>query len=395
MQVFRTYFKVMKKNLVSIVMYGLMFLAISIILTNTVFKDNSGGSTPQFNNQKVRVLLINEDEDSEFVNNFLTYLEKLVVFEEVGEGEKARRDALFNRKVSYILTIPQGFTENMLAGGDVTLTKQIIPDSAEAISVDSAVNNYLNTARFYIKYHSGSSMEELNSYINNTMAVDTQVTIDAKQKESVLSSLAFNSYYFNYLGYLMITCFILGVSTVMLSFHGLDIRRRHFASPISSRSYNAQLIFANLIFVMGYLAVFIIAGYICNPNRALDANLLLTWLNVIFFALTVLSISYLIGITVKGKNAVQALSTMLSLSLAFISGMFVPQQFLGEPVLKLASFTPAYWFVKANNTISELSSYRFRDLSGILVGMVIQLGFAAAIISIALVVSKRKRQQAY
>ncbi len=392
MQVFKTYFKIMKKQLSTILLYGLMFLGINIILTYAVF--NKENNTPQFKTSKVPVLFVNEDQESSLISNFKEYLGKYVTFETIKEGERARKDALFSRKVFYILTIPQGFTEDMLAGREVLLSKEIVPDSADAISVDTVINNYLNTARLYVKYFPGSTMEELNTHINSTMAEDTPVFIDAKQNKSDLVSWAFNSYYYNYLGYIMITCFILAVSNVMLSFHGIDIRRKHFASPLTSKSYNAQLIIANLVFVMCYLLVFMVVGFLCNPNRKLDLNLLLTWGNVILFAMTVLSISYLIGITVKAKNAVQALSTMLSLSLAFLSGMFVPQQFLGEPVLKVASFTPAYWYVKANNSISALTNFNFESLSDILICMVIQLGFAVAIISIALVVSKRKRQQA-
>ena len=393
MQVFKTYFKVMKKQLASIILYGIMFLAIYVLLSFTVFRDNS--KQLQFNTERVPILLINEDKNSSLVDNFVTYLERFVTFEEIEEGEKAKKDALFNRKISYILTIPDGFTEDMLSGKEVVLTKQIVPDSTDAISVDTAVNNYLNTAKLFIKYYPGSSMEELNSRINSTMVEDTKVSIDARQKKTDLTSWAFTGSYYNYLGYILINSFILGIGSVMITFQKIEIKRKHFASPLTNRGYSAQLILANLVFVLCYLAVFITAGYFFNPSRTLDINLLLTVINVILFALTVLSLSYLISITVKGKNAIQALSTMLSLGLAFISGMFVPQQFLGEPVLKLASFTPSYWYVKANNTISGLTKIDFESISGVLTAMVIQLGFALAIISIALVVSKRKRQQAY
>jgi len=122
--------------------------------------------------------------------------------------------------------------------------------------------------------------------------------------------------------------------------------------------------------------------------------MVLYWVNATVFALTALSLSYLVGITVKSRKAVAALSTALSLSLAFISGMFVPQEYLGDSVLKVASFTPTYWYIKANNSIMNITNFKWDNISGIIAMMAIQLGFAAAIISIAMVVSKRKSQQA-
>lgn len=391
MQVFKTYFKIMKKQLTSILLYGLMFLLITLFVTSLLVKENND----KFNITKVPVIVINKDSNSGFVGGFMNYLEQYVTFEDVGEDEEARNDALFNRKIEYILTIPDGFTDKFFSGGEALMTKQAVPDSVDAMSVDTAITNYMNLAKVYIKHNPKLTNEELNSFLSSNLNLDTKVTIDIKQKRNTLDSNGFNNYYFNYLGYIVIICFIVGVSIVMLSFHSIEIRRKHYASPITSRNFNFQMILANLVFVMVYMIVFIIMGYLCNPYREFSTNTLLFWLNAVLFGLTVLSISYLIGITVKGKNAVQALSTMLSLSLAFISGMFVPQELLGDAVLKAASFTPAYWYVKTNNMIAVLTKFNFDSLSSVLGNMVIQIGFASAIMSIALVAGKRKRQQAY
>ena len=390
MQVFKAYFKVMKKQMFSILIYGGIFLAITLIMTFNQI--NNGDDT--FVEEKVPVIVVNEDGESSFIVGFKDYLGKYVKYVEVDDNEEARKDALFNRKVYYILTVPEGFSAALLSGEEAMMDKQSVPDSADSYYVDAAINNYMNTAQLYIKYNSGSSIEELNSHISSNLKIDTEVAFGVKREEAVASSKDFNKTYFNYLGYIMIGCFILGVSSVMLSFHGIDIRRRNYASPISGSNYNFQLILANLCFVMSYLLVFIIVGFVVNPNHSINTNMLLSWLNAILFGITVLSISYLIGITVKGKNAVQALSTMLSLGLAFISGMFVPQEFMGDAVMKVARFTPSYWFVKSNNTLASITKYSFKNITGILGMMGIQIGFAAAIISIALVVSKRKRQQA-
>jgi ABC-2 type transport system permease protein len=71
--------------------------------------------------------------------------------------------------------------------------------------------------------------------------------------------------------------------------------------------------------------------------------------------------------------------------------VFVPQEFLSERTLAAASFNPTYWYVKANNLIGSLSGFGSDSLSSVLTYMLIQLGFAAAILSVALVVSKQRR----
>jgi ABC-2 type transport system permease protein len=388
MQVFKAYYKILKTQLVSILIYAALFLMLTILFTSNITQNTS-----QFEAKKVAVMVLNEDGENSLLNGFLDYLEDYVTFVEPKKNEAAIRDALYNREVSYILRIPTGFTDRFNNNGTVSLTKQTAPDTMEAITIDNAVDNYFNMASVYRSYQPEASVEEISTYVKSNLQKKTTVQLSSEQKDTVSSGNTQNRYYFNYLGYIMIAMFITSVGTVMFSFHGLDLRRRHFASPITERDLNVQLILANLIFIMIYLVIFIIAGFVLNKNRIININTLLFWLNSFTFALVILSVSYLIGISVKSKKAISAISTAGSVGLAFLSGMFVSQELLGASVLKVASFTPVYWFVKANNAIEFVTQASWTQLSGIASYMAIQLGFAAAIISIALVVSKRKRQQ--
>lgn len=388
MIVFKVYFKILKKQLASILIYGLVFLALTAMLTW-----NKGASNDSFSTRKVKIMVLNEDGSNELLDSFLNYLEQYAVFAEPNEDEEERQNALFFRKVEYILTIPAGFTKDFFGLGSMTLIKDTVPDSADSVSIDNAINNYLNIARNYIKRIPDISQAQLTTLIEASLGSQTVVRIDSGISDAVSNSNNFNNMFFNYLGYIMIACFINGVSTVMFSFTSLDIRRRFVASPLPGRKINLQLILANMLYLFGYLAAFIIAGFVLNRNRMLNANTCLTWLNAAVFAFTCLSFSYLVGITVKSKNAIQAISTAVSLSIAFISGIFIPQEYISAPVLKVASFAPGYWYVKANEIIAKMNSFDWSQFFNLIGHMGIQIGFAIAIFSIAMLVSKRKAQQ--
>lgn len=388
MQVFRTYYKLLKKQLVSMLIYGVLFMILTIIISSTIKVENK-----QFETEKVATMVINEDGRNEFIDGFINYLSEYVTFVEP-ENEETRKDALFYRKVVYILTIPQGFTDQFIADGTATLIKETVPDTQESFAVDNAVNNYMNKARVYLQHVPNIKLKDLNSFVSADLKEQAPVTMEVKKLDEVTYTNIFNLNYFNYLAYILMASFITGISVVMHSFHGLDIRRRHAASPLTNRNINFQLILGNFTYVIAYLIIFIAAGYVLNRDRMVNANTLMTWLNAFVFSLTVLALSYLVGISVTSKKAVQAIATAVSLSFAFISGVFVPQQFLSASVLKVASFTPAYWYVKANNAIEGISSLHWAENSDTFGYMTIQLGFALALFSISLVVSKRKRQQA-
>jgi ABC-2 type transport system permease protein len=81
------------------------------------------------------------------------------------------------------------------------------------------------------------------------------------------------------------------------------------------------------------------------------------------------------------------------LGTSFISGVFVPQELLSDTVLRVASFTPNYWFVKSNITISGLDNITAKTVTPIFYNMLIVLGFAVAALAIALVITKQKRMR--
>lgn len=391
MQVFKTFFKLLKSQMTAIIMYGIGFLAITIIIASSIIGEENG----DFAAEKTRIMVINEDGETPLIEGLLSYLDQYVEYVDIKHDENSKKDALFFGKVYYILTIPKGFSEDFLSGGKhVSLIKEVIPNIPETMSVDSAIDNYLNKAKLYLSYIPDLETKELYSYINENSNNKSEVHFDVHKDSDEVSSNEFNKNYYNYLGYIILACLITGVSTVMLSFHNKEIRKRQNASPLSTRSMNVQLILANMVFVLVYLSIFIVAGYITNPNRMINHNAILYIINSVIYTLTALSISYLIGITVVSKNAVSALSTVVSLGCAFLSGVFVPQELLGKAVQRVSSFTPTYWYVKANNSISTISELNWNNGSGIFTYMAVELGFTLVFFSIILVVSKGKRQQA-
>lgn len=390
MQVYKTYFKILKKLKTPILIYAILFIALTYSFTST-----SEVGSDKYEASKVKTIVINEDDHNAFVDGFLDYLDSYIIVVEPGNNEESIKDALFYGKAEYVLTIPKGFSESFLKDGAMKLSKQIVPNSVNAMSLDNVINNYFNMAKVYLKHAPKIDYDKLNAYLASNLSEETKTFFDVEQADKVTYSNEFNQFYFNFLGYIIIAAFITGISMIMFSFNGVDIRRRHTASPLSYRKMNFQLFLASIVFVVAYLILFITAGFILNKSRVITINLLLTWLNTLVFAITVLSLSYLVAISVKSRKAIGAMSTALALGLSFLSGIFVPQQYLGSPVLRVASFTPSYWFVKANDTLVNITSFRWSEVSSVFGYMAIQIGFTIAFISIALVVNKRKRQQAF
>ena len=388
MQVFKLYFKILKSVAPALLIYAIIFAGLIFLLSN-----NEGQGTISYEETKINTAIVNYNEDSILVQDFLEYLSEFCEFKDYGDKETDLADALFFRQVEYIITIPYQFGEDFILSKDVAIEKKTVPDAIYATSVDNAINNYLNTARVYLNSIPGITEAELVTYIRQDISSEASVSIVSNEKDG--SNNSFYNYYFNTAAYIILTSCLLGIGMIMLSFHNVNIRRRNMVTPMSNKNMNLQLIAGNLIFVLCYDVLFIIFGIILNKDKGINGNALLYWMNLIIFSISALSISYLVSILVKSKGANDALSYVLPLGFSFISGVFVPQFLLGESVLKLASFTPVYWYVKCNDTIGSLSNLKLANTKEIFYYMAIQIGFAAALFSLSLVISKNKSQGNY
>jgi ABC-2 type transport system permease protein len=110
---------------------------------------------------------------------------------------------------------------------------------------------------------------------------------------------------------------------------------------------------------------------------------------MLIIAVVGLSMSFLIGSLVKNRSAQSAVANTVGLGLAFLSGCSSP-----VPVERLrfvrARFFPVYWYVKANDEIGGLQAFGWEHLQPVVYSFLIQLGYAAALVCVTLVLTRQK-----
>ena len=386
MQVYKAYFKIIKKNIGQLSIYLIIFLLFAIIFG----KVSTSPKDTDFESTKVNISIINKDENSKLISGLTDYLKENANIVDVGTSKEDLQDALFFREAEYIITIPKGFTKEILKGNkDINIEKTVIPNSTSEIYMDNLINRYLNTVKMYTSTIDNISQAKLVSNVNKDLSHTTDVKI--KTYDNDYSNNASCANYYNFFAYSMFAVLILGISLVMISFNNKDLKRRNLASSLSMKNMNIQMVFANITYALVVWFVMIIASFIMFKNYMFTINGLLSLLNSFVFTLAALSISILISNLVTSRNALSAVVNVIALGSCFISGVFVPQQYLGDKVLSIAKFNPTYWYVKANDDIAILVNYSNENMRPIFMSMIIVLGFALAVYAVTLVVIKQKR----
>ncbi len=381
MPVFKLCMRIIKHNLPALGIYLIIFLGISAIFATNMSKEED----PAFSQSKIPMTIISE-EDSPLIQGLKEHLSHVAEFVDIDDETEAIQDALYFREVIYILRIPSGFTQNFMQGNFQTMEKTVIEDATNVYYIDLAIEQYLNTARLYV------GVEDIDeSLLVNKVLEDLSEEIEVKVTTQISnqSTRNFTIQYFNYLAYGLFSILILGVAFTMFILHDTDIKNRNASSPIPIGRIVREHILANIVFAFVVYAFFLLALFVLGV-REFSVMMLLFMLNAFVFTLCALGISFVIGSLVKSKAAIHAVANVIALGLSFLSGVFVPQFLLSDSLLKVASFSPVFWYVRANETIGQMSNITADQLVIPLQSMGIQLVFAMTFLSIALVIGKRK-----
>lgn len=384
MPVFKVCLKIINKNKGVMSVYIIAFVMVSMI----VMKMNQSSETPgNYEDTKVTIAILSE-EMTPLTLGLEQVLSKVAEIEVIEDDQETIQDAFYFRALHMIVRIPSGFTQSVLNGEPLPLVTTTIPNSTESMQVTLQIEQFMKLTDLYRAGNPDILEDELIKNILGNMDIQTKVTLIDPNPKAVTGSLM--PFFFNYLAYSYMFVMMLCVTSIMLVFNRKEIKWRNACGPLNGYKMSGQILLANGVFAFGVWLLLVVLCLAFDFRNAFKMNTVYFMLNSIVFGLSVLGLSFLLGNLVKSRDASSAIANIITLSSCFISGVFVPQAFLGDSVLRVASFFPTYWYVKANNQIADLTTFNLTSLNEILGLFLIELGFATAFIVVSLAVGKRR-----
>lgn len=366
-------------------MYFMIFVIIAMIITNAM----SGLTAGEFIETKTNIAFFNDGEDSALVAGLESYLSGSANIVDIKDDIESIEDAMFFDKIKCVLRVPEGFTESFMSGtGEAKLLNTSGPVSAATVNVELLVDKYLNTASLYAKNVPGISQSDMVQNVERDLKLSAIVDMNDYDKPADADRLP---HYFRFHAYSILLIMIMGVTSIMMAFNKKDLADRNLCSPLGATRMNLQLVAANATFALAVWAALCVVIFILYGSFSLSAGAALLCLNSLVFTLASLSIAFLLGKFIRNNGAQAAITNVVSLGLCFLSGVFIEQALLGKTVLTIASFAPAYWYVKAVEDIRAIVTFSAENIAPVVYSMLIQLGFGAVFIIISLVISKQRR----
>lgn len=385
MQVFNTFFKILRKRATTMVLYVIIFLFLSILMSSFAHKtlDDS------FQQKELDIAVIdrNQTESSKALTTYLDSLHNIIPIE---DDTEAFTDELFARTVKYILIIPDDYEKNLQAGHyDDLLEHYTIPDSTNALFIDMQIEQYLNTMSAYLT--ADMDIKDVFKECNDTMAKETEVTI--YHDENAIVTDKDNLYYsFLYLPYIFVCIMLVAVGPILGIMNSKELKNRMNVSCMKNSVKNFQLGLATLVAGTGISIIFFAMSYFTSKESLFTKTGLLYMGNAYSLMFVAIAITYLLSQLTNNESILNMVANIFGLGSCFLCGIFVPIEYLSPKVTTFSKFLPPYWYAKCSNLIASYNG-EANQLQEIFQHYGILICFAVAIFAVALIISKTKRER--
>lgn len=394
MQVFKTYFRIAKKQLRGTLIYIGIFAAIMFLMSSF----SSEEASTRFQSSSLDIAVIDEDhtEASEALVSYLGSIHNLVSLPDY--KQETLFDSLYYSRISYVLTIPSGYSKR-LSGLDMEelLSGSKLNNSARGYFIDQQLDEYLNSVTLYLS--GGYSLDEALARTASAFTEEADVTLidfDAETESTVNSMMV---YFFQFFPYIFLSVLILGMAPILIVFHQKELRCRIRCSALSQHSINFQLTLGCIVYTLLLWLLFMLGALLFyGPSDLLSHQGLLLIGNSAAFLPVGVAITLLLGTLISSENknnttnVLNMVANVIGLGMSFLCGIFVPQYLLGDAVQAIAHFLPAYWYVRNSNMIGGFSGEAM-SYSTYWTGIGIQLLFFAALFAVYLVAARQKKQK--
>ena len=211
-----------------------------------------------------------------------------------------------------------------------------------AFYIDSQIQTFL---RFALSTKEATGVFDFEK-VRNALAVQTEVIkVNKAENNSEVVGL---KYFFNFLGWAIFSLIINSIGWALFELNNERLRIRTAVSPVSNMRFAFENFAAQLTVVALFLAVLIAFAALMYRQAIRTLPLASYTLNAAVYAAVVLSAVFMLNAALKKGAVMGIVGTVLPLSLAFISGIFLEQELLPKSITTLAQVFPTYYYVRAN-----------------------------------------------
>ena len=376
MTIFKTYWKIVKKNIGIIILYTVMLLVFGTM--NLKANKNSF----EFISSKPDIIIVNNSSGI-VTDNLISYLKTNANVKNITD-ENDIDDAVFFRDTNYVIYIPKEF-ENKIENGKEFNIDIKTNNSYDSYIASELLNKYLDVFSKYMNLYNDKILAIQK--LDNTLNKKASVVIENKTNLNSRTSL-----FYNFSSYSIMAIVIYIICLVLSSFNDEKISKRTSVSGMNYKTFNNYLYISSFTFTFIIFIVYLILSFLILKNSILNINGFLYSLNMFIFFIVSFTMAILISNLVKSKGAISGVVNVISLGSAFLCGAFIPVKYMPSFALKIAHIFPTFYFIDNNEYIASLQNFDKASYEFVLKNFIIMIIFIIFFLILNTLVTRFKRK---
>ena len=375
MTVFKSFFKIVKKNIGTIILYTVLLVVFG------AFQYSSNSNQIGFVVDKPDVVIIDDDKSMLSLNLIKYFKDNANVIE---MDNSLVDDSLFYRQVSYVIFIHKGYEDEVLNNTFKNLAIKSNGDYNSSYS-EMMLNRYLNVQKNYIDL----DKENLINKVNEVLSKDINVSLKTKTDKNGLARI--NSYY-NFASYSIMACIVLVITLVLSSYNEPNVKKRITVSSINIDKYNNSLFISGLCYCIIVWFFYNLLAFCLLGNLMFSIRGILYVISSFIYTMLSLIIAIIISNLINNKNAISGIVNVLTVGSSFLCGAFVPLKWLGDNVKNIAHVLPTYYYINANTILSDIEHINMSNINLILGNWLVMILFIILFFVINMIIIRYKRK---
>ena len=359
--------------------YLVMFGGIAVAMT---FLAPNPNDEAVFEPVLYRPVAIFDRDQTELTAGFIDFMDDIHILVDLEDSYDAWIDAVTWGTAQLIIEIPAGFTASFSSGGHLQLETLADPMNTAGFLLTGLIEQYFRALSTYLA--GGFDIRDANVLVAQTLATSADVELIAIEGHEFARAYL----YFRMLPMAVVLVVTIAMGGVFMALNKEDIIRRVESSPLSYTRRTLERIGASILFSLLGGLVFVAIAIIMFGAQMLETENLVRLLNLVPLLFLGVAFAFIITQFVKKREMLMTLVFPIIFGLAVPAGIMFDLHMMGEQVLAVARFTPLYWYTRINEMLMWDAVI---DWHLVLLGIGIQIAFAAAILAVGMVFSKEKR----
>lgn len=342
--------------------------------------------------QKAKLAILNQSEEP-LAQELVRYLEKQHDMIPLPASQEAQERAIFEQRVDYILRIPQHIVWNdrgmipfeTVVGMNGTVNRVVDQQITQFVSIYQSLKKELDGL------DSNQQAEVLRAVMQESSTVQVAGTRVSNQQQ-INEEISRFLYLLAFVVYFLISIGFSVIGTLISRTEASTIQIRERASGLDDKKQTGKLLLASIGFLLLVWVVVVllslgISGFNVLRYPQVHIALLSSFVHTLMLAAMILFVMQIF----PNVNAASFFSTILSLFVAFMTGIFVPEFLLPDIAKTVSRVLPSFWHVQSLHYLESVSAEEMQ-LSAVLPHFTILIGVGLLMAMLTLILRHERHK---